>query len=272
MNNFGSLTEQSVKASSLESMPFSPARVMAPIECDDLSLSPPPGLLVAGFPWSARRSDDSDLGWEIDENLVDTIVAWSTLGNSAKLPEDKIECVLEVGYEDDVPAADLVHLASSGEFSLALVGLAAGASAEQEAAYAAKLKELASAMLKASNFCKSLYPFSNEFEAIFLERLGKSGEAERARENWAKGLADVKHPSGARVEYAIKRTGLGSMLARTACKEALLDHFGSEELLDAAIFALARPIAKRLEGFADEVKAQPKAKQDRFPPASASVE
>lgn len=272
MNNFGSLTESSVKASSLESMSFSAARVIAPIDCDDLSLSPPPGLLVAGFPWSARKSEESDLGWEIDENLVDTIVAWSTLGNSAKLPEDKIECVLEIGYKDDVPAADLVHLASSGEFSLALVGLASGAPAEEEAAYAAKLKEFAAAMLRAGNFCKSLYPFSNEFEAIFLERLGKRDEALRARNNWSKGLVDIKHPSGARIEYALKRTGLGSMLVRQACEEALLEHFGSEEMLSAAIVALARPIAKRLEGFADEVKAQPKAKQERFPAAAAVAE
>lgn len=258
------LAASSVKVSLLEKMSISPSRVVAPIECDDMSFQPPEGLLIAGFAWSARRSEGSELGWEIDENLVDTVVAWSALGNSAKTAQEKVECVLEVGYKEDVPAEDLVHLASSGEFSLALVGLADGCSEEEALAYCTRLADLSTRMLRASNFSKSLYPFSNEFEALFLERMGKVDDAERLRAQWSKGLVDVKNSAGARVEYALKRTPLGRFDVRTACLGALLDHFGSQEMLDAAIKALARPIAKRVERFADEIKAQPKAKQERF--------
>jgi hypothetical protein len=258
------LAASTVKASALEAMEFSPTRVASPIHCDAMALSPPKGLLIAGFPWAARPSAGSDLGWEVDEDLVDTIVAWSALGNAAKTPEEKIECVLEVDYRDQVPAQDLVHLASYGEFSLALVGASTDSPAQEQALYAARLKEVALAMLSAPNFAKSLYPFSNEFEAFFLEGLGKPEEATAARDRWSKGLADMKHPSGARVEYALKRTPLGSSQTRQACHEALLEHFGSQEMLEEAMRALARPIAKRLEGFAREVQAQPKSKQDRF--------
>lgn len=258
------LAASTVKVSVLEAMEVSPARVVAPIHCDAQALSPPTGLLMAGFPWAARKDEGSELGWDIELDLVDTMVMWSSLGNAAKTPEEKIECVLEVDYRDEVPAQDLIHLASQGEFSLALVGCSPSSSPEERLAYAARLKELASTMLSAPNFAKSLYPFSNEFEAFFLEGLGKPQEAQAARERWAKGLVDVKHPSGARVEYALLRTALGSVETRQACHEALLEHFGSPQMLQAAIEALARPIAKRLEGFAREVQAQPKAKQDRF--------
>jgi hypothetical protein len=258
------LTAASVKVSLLEKMENSPSRVIAPIECDDMSFQPPAGLFIAGFSWTARRSEGSDLGWEIDENLVDTVVAWSALGNSAKSAQEKVECVLEVGYQEDVPAEDLIHLASSGEFSLALVGLPDGSSDQEAADYCKRLGQVAAKMLRASNFSKSFYPFSNEFEALFLERMGKVEDAERLRTQWSRGLVDVKHPSGARVEYALKRTPLGRLDVRAACLAALLEHFGSQEMLDVAIGALARPIAKRVERFADEIKAQPKAKQERF--------
>lgn len=264
MTNGNELAAASVKVSLLERMEVSPSRVVAPIECDEMSFEPPRGLFIAGFAWSARRSAGAELGWEIDENLVDTVVAWSALGNSAKTAQEKVECVLEVGYQEDVPADDLVHLASSGEFSLALVGLSEGCSDEEAKAYCERLADMASRMLRASNFCKSFYPFSNEFEALFLERMGKASDAERMRAQWSKGLVDVKHPAGARVEYALRRTPLGRPDVRAACHGALLGHFGSQDMLDAAIEALARPIAKRVESFADEVKAQPKAKQERF--------
>jgi hypothetical protein len=126
-------------------------------------------------------------------------------------------------------------------------------------------------MLRSASFCKSFYPFSNEFEAYFLERLGKIDDAEKMRHNWSHGLVDVKHVSGSRVEYALARTPLGSMDVRKACIQALLDHFGSQEMVDAAFLALAKPIAKRVGRFVDEVKAQPKAKQDRFDLAAPTV-
>lgn len=264
MTESTSLTVPAVKVSLLEKMKISPARVIAPLECDDISFQPPAGLYVAGFPWLARRSETNELGWEIDENLVDTVVAWSASGNTAKSAHEKVECVLEVDYLADVPAEDLIHLASSGEFSLSLVGLDAMAEPSDLAHYAARLKTVAACMLKAHNFSKSFYPFSNEFEALFIERMGKKDDAERMRSNWSKGLVDVKHPSGARVEYSLKRTPLGRVEIRQACLEALRDHFGGDEMLDTAVMALARPIAKRVESFTDELKAQPKAKQERF--------
>ena len=264
MNPIPELAAGTVKVSLLEKMRVSPARVIAPIECDEMAFEPPVGLAIAGFVWRARPAEGAGGGWEIDENLVDTVVGWSALGNAAKTEGESIECVVEIDYREEVPAEDLVHLASSGEFSLALVGLEAGAPAEKAQAYADRLSQLARAMLKASNFSKRLYPFSLEFEAVFLESMGKTEDAERARGNWARGLCDARQPSGARVEYALRRTGLGRAEVSEACKAALLDHFGGRELLDAAMSALARPIARRVERFADEIKAQPKAKQDRF--------
>lgn len=264
MNVTPNLAANAVKVSLLEQMSVSPSRVIAPIECDEMAFEPPLGLAIAGFSWRARASSDAAGGWEIDENLVDTVVGWSALGNAAKTEGESIECVVEIDYREDVPAEDLVHLASSGEFSLALVGLEAGASTEDAQAYAGRLSQLARAMLRASNFSKRLYPFSLEFEAVFLDSLGKQEDAARMRSNWARGLCDVRQPSGARVEYALRRTGLGRAEVSLACKSALLDHFGSQELLDAAMSALARPIARRVERFADEIKAQPKAKQERF--------
>lgn len=253
-----------IKVSLLDKFGVSPTRVIAPIDCDDMSFSPPKGLYLAGFPWKARRVDGDVTSWEVDENLVDTVVAWSALGNNAKTSDEKIECVLEIDYRDTVPAEDLIHLASSGEFSLSLVGLPEEASAEDQDKYAQRLKVLAKTMLMSSNFSKSFYPFSNEFEALFLERLGKVDDALKMRQNWAKGLVDVKQPAGARVEYALKRTALGSVMVRQHCMEALVEHFGSEELMVEAMLSLAKPIAKRVERFAEEIKAQPKSKQDRF--------
>ena len=69
-----------IKASILAQMEMSPARVIAPIDCDEMCYAPPEGLMVAGFPWRAKLGEDG--GWEIDENLVDTIVAWSALATS----------------------------------------------------------------------------------------------------------------------------------------------------------------------------------------------
>jgi hypothetical protein len=229
-----------------------------------MSFSPPKGLFLAGFPWKARKVAGEVDSWEVDENLIDTVVAWSALGNNAKTSDEKIECVLEIDYRDTVPAEDFIHLASSGEFSLALVGLEEGASEEEKAKYSQRLKVLAKTMLLSSNFSKSLYPFSNEFEALFLECLGKADDALKMRKNWSKGLVDVKHPAGARVEYALKRTALGSVTLGQDCADVLIEHFGSEELMVEAMLSLAKPIAKRVERFAEEIKAQPKSKQDRF--------
>lgn len=269
MNHPKNLAALAVKVSLLEKMTISPARVIAPIDCDEMAFQPPPGLAIAGFPWTARRAEGTELGWEVDENLLDTVVAWSTLGNAAKSAQEKIECVLEIDYREEAPAEDLVHLASSGEFSLSLVGLSPMLAPEDVAAYAKRLKELAVAMLNASSFSKHLYPFSNEFEAIFLECMDKKADAEVMRSDWARGQADVRHPSGARVEYALMRTPLGLLEVSEACREVLLEHFGSQELLEAAMSALARPIARRVQKFADEIMAQPKAKQERFVLTSA---
>lgn len=274
----GSKTEKTIKLSELGTMSQSWARVLAPIECDDVSFAPPAGLRVAGFAWAARpsqgaapvgaaptiASQEGDLGWEVDENLVDTVVAWSALGNAAEKASDKVECVIEVPYQEELPAEDLIHTAASGEFSLALVGLERSASAEQRAAYARKLKELALSMLKAANFSKSLYPFSNEFEALFLESMGKKEDAELMRKDWSLGKVDALNDAGARVEYALKRTGLGTLEVRAACQEALMEHFGSQDMVVAAMRALAAPVAQRVAKFAEEIKDQPKAKQDRF--------
>ena len=254
---------QGIKASLLSQMEQSPARVLAPIHCDDMCYEPPKGLQIGGFPMIARKLDGED-SWELDENLLDTVVAWSALGNAAKTAEEKVESVLEIDYRDDFPLQDLVHMAASGEFSLSLVGVGITSSDEEMAEYSSKLKELSATMLRFSNFSKSLYPFSNEFEALFLERMGKHEDASSMRALWSKGLADLKHPSGARVEYALRRTGLGDLRVKQACLEALQEHFGSDESITVAIESLARPIAKRIGKFADEMKAQPKAKQDRF--------
>ena len=254
---------QGINASLLSTLQQSPARVLAPIYCDDMCYEPPKGLQVGGFPLITRKDAGSN-SWEIDENLLDTVVAWSALGNAAKTAEEKIESIIEIDYRDEIPFEDIVHMAASGEFSLSLVGVTPSSSKEELALYASNLKALATIMLKFSNFSKSLYPFSNEFEAIFLERMGKKDDALLMRSMWSKGMADLKHPSGARVEYALKRTALGNLEVKEACYQALLDHFGSDESITTAVKSLARPIAKRIGKFADEVKAQPKAKQDRF--------
>lgn len=247
----------------LEKLGFAPHRVVAPIQCDEVSFEPPKGLLVAGFPWKAKKDDDSELGWEIDENLVDTVVAWSSIGNSAKTAQERIECVLEVDWRDEVPAEDLIHLAAAGEFSLALVGLDRD-DEEHAKEYCEKLKEIASNMLKAGNYSKMLFPFSQVFETIFLEKLGKVADANAIRDKWAKREIDMESPIAAKTEYALRRTPLGRRDVQQACLDALLEHFGNEEMLAAAAKALARPIAKRMKGFVEEIKAQPKAKDERF--------
>ncbi len=252
-----------IPISLLEKMEFAPNRVVAPIDCDDVSFEPPQGLMVAGFPWRARRDSGSDLGWEVDENLVDTLVAWSSIGNAAKSAAERVECVLEVDWREEIPAEDLIHLAASGEFSVALVGLELS-DAENAAAYCARLKDLASRMLKTGNYSKMLFPFSPIFETVFLEKMGKAADAKAIREKWARREVDIENPMAAKTEYALRRTPLGRRDVQAACEEALLEHFGDEKLLEAAMKALARPIAKRLESFAEEIKTQPKAKDERF--------
>lgn len=255
--------KKGIPVSLLEKLGFAPGRVLAPLECDEVSFEPPEGLLVAGFPWKAKKDEGSELGWEIDENLVDTVVAWSSIGNSAKSAAERVECVLEVDWRDDVPAEDLIHLAAAGEFSLALVGLELQDN-ENAAAYCSRIKELARQMLKTGNYSKMLFPFSPIFEAVFLEKLGKAGDADLVRQKWAKREIDIENPLAAKMEYALRRTPLGRKDVQAACEEALLEHFGDERMLEEAMRALARPIAKRLEGFAAEIKTQPKAKDERF--------
>lgn len=266
MQSPNGLTVKAVKMSLLEKQEVAQHRVVAPIECDTVSFAPPPGLLVAGFPWKARASAQGgdDGGLEVDEDLADTVIAWSAQGNAAKTPMEKIECVLEIDYKDTAPVEDLLHLATSGECSLAVTGLSFGADETEEALYCEKLEAFARAMLKAGNYTKSLYPFSPVFEALFLERLGKTEDAASMRLDWARRKVDIEQPSAARIEYALRRTALGRLSVEKACERALLEHFGGEQMLDAALRALARPIAKRLELFAEERKDKPKSKQDRY--------
>lgn len=253
------------KVSELEKHKFAFHRVIAPIECDTAGFTPPKGLLVAGFPWKSRTSGagESEV-YEVDEDLADTVIAWSSQGNAAKTAQEKIECIIEIDYHLALPPEDLIHLAAAGECSLALVGLEVGATEEQEQEYADQLKKFSAAMLKASNYTKSLYPFSQIFEASLIEKLGKTQDAERIRADWASRKVDIDLPAAARTEYALRRTGLGRKKVETACMEALVEHFGSEELLVSAMRALARPIAKRLESFGEEQRDKPKSKQDRY--------
>lgn len=271
MQSFNGLTAKAVNISLLEKQEQAQHRVVAPIVCDTVSFAPPPGLLMAGFPWKARASEDGAEGsMEVDEDLADTVIAWSAQGNAAKTPFEKIECVIEIDYKMDAPVEDLIHLAASGECSLAVIGLDWGADAVEEELYCDKVKAFAKAMLKAGNYTKSLYPFSPVFEAFFIERLGKAEDAKAMRSDWAQRKVDIDQPAAARLEYALRRTGLGRLSVERACEQALLEHFGSEELLDAALRALARPIAKRLESFADERQPKPKSKQDRYELGEAS--
>lgn len=256
----------SIKVSELEKQKIAFHRVMAPIECDLASFAPPKGLLMAGFTWKSRTVEGAGgaEAYEVDEDLADTVIAWSSQGNAAKTANDKIECVIEVDYKSNAPAEDLVHLAAAGECSIAVVGLSLAATSEEEAIYCAEVKKFCQAMLKAGNFTKSFYPFSPIFEALFIERLGKVEDAKAIRSDWAHRKVDIDLPAAARTEYALRRTGLGRKAVEQVCTQALLEHFGSEELLDVAIKALARPIAQRLESFGEERRDKPKSKQDRY--------
>lgn len=274
MQSSNELTAKAVKLSLLEKLEAAPHRVAAPIECDTVSFAPPEGLLVAGFPWKARASEGEEGSVEVDPDLADTVIAWSAQGNAAKTAMEKIECVIEIDYKSDAPLEDLIHLAASGECSLALTGLAMGADEVEEGLYCERLEAFAAAMLRAGNYTKSLYPFSPVFEALFMERLGKAEDAKAARLDWARRKVDIDQPAAARIEYALRRTGLGRLSVEKACERALLAHFGGEQMLDAALMALARPIAQRLESFANERLDKPKSKQDRYelgePAAGAS--
>lgn len=248
------------KLSWLSSVEHSPFRVISGLCADETSYAPPEGLLIAGFKCDGTviQLPSGFKEMEFKEDLVDTVISWSMQGSNAKSDLEKVECVLELDFRDDLPYASIAQLASQGDFSLALVGW--DGNEEERANYHEKLAQLGKEVLRLPAFSKRLYPFSIAFEWIFLEELGKSVEAQSQRERIGKALVDILHPSGARQEYALKYACLGLPGIEATSRSILEQHYGSKEEVAQMCKSIVKPIIKRISNFAQEVRTQSKSK------------
>lgn len=255
---------QNVPLSWLAQQPKSIARVVSGIVADTTSYAPPEGLLIAGFGFTGKVVDLPTGGKDVEcqEELVDTVISWSMLGSNAKTELEKVECVLELDYKQELPYESIAKLSAQGDFSIALIGWDGSDSTRE--AYLSALKKCAAETLKIPAFSKRLYPFSLVFEWIFLEHMGKSEEVDRIKKQLAGGLINVMHPAGARLEYGLRHAHLGMKGLEAACREVLVDFYGSEEAVGSLCKSIAKPIVKRIQGFAEEVKIQNKPKVYRY--------
>lgn len=236
-----------------------PFRVLSNITCDEMMASPPEGLLWAGF-----RLEYEAESKEIQEDLIDTLVAWGVLGNHAKNKGAKIEPVLELEFKGDWSVDDVAFWATGGDFNVALIGLHDNSPPEDVEQYIARYKELNKKLLNTNNFKKYSFPFFMDLELAMMRATGQEIAANDIMKKNQQALIDIKKTSDAKREYALRYTPLGHSKVYEASQEIIADFFGDDATFKKIAISLMKPIIEKMNHFEDEQKDKPKTKTERF--------